>query len=64
MVKLCVQVLVSLSKESEFSVEDTEKHKTISIAIRGMANKLDSGLIKVFPLYPKLLIFIFILQAA
>lgn len=46
-VKLCVQVLVSLSKQEELPVEEAEKYKTVATTVRSMAHKLGSSLLKV-----------------
>ena len=42
-----MQLLVEVSKEQEFSPAEAAQLKTTATAIRNMANKLDSGLIKV-----------------
>lgn len=46
-VKLCVKVLVSLSKQEDLPVEEAEKYKTIATTVRSMAHRLDSTIIKV-----------------
>ncbi len=48
-VKLCIQVLVSVSKKSEsMTTTEAEKCKQTSTSIRVMATKLDTQLIKVY----------------
>ena len=45
-VKLCVRVLVKLSKEDKLSFKEAEKHKSTAVAVRSMANRLENDLIK------------------